>query len=338
MEKTAWNEAIVHLRYCRLIAHADPFVVTFAGVDYRVGFQDERFSSEKAYLITRIDGGTVEMRFLLWMSVYTGEDAIGSGEKIDSRFVWYRGDFDIKQVSLQRFLIAAERSQSRKWPRRKRELFDGALIYFSAAIRTGVNMMPTNLGLFALSLECLGNVKYGKRDAHYTFGNRQFLQYLTKRLAPLKRDEKTRAAVKDIQKRLQADIDLLNHLRNDFYGHSLLHLTKDRKELVRLLREWYRRNGATSTFANLSFQSERIRGDVQREAPALYKRGLRLNRLFIFLAIGLHAKIPFGTHDWRVLGDLRDEEQWEYGGGRITFRSGLVEPGHTAPIESEPHD
>lgn len=326
----ALNEKLVHLRYCRLVCRDQSFSVSFSGQEYLLSFQDARFATQKGYLITRVDGEPVESDFLLWLSVYLGEDAIAPHQEVDTRFVWYRGDLHLDQVQLQTFLVAAARARKRRWPRWKRDLFDMAIIYFSAAVRAGVNMMPITLGLFALSLECLGNVKYGKRDRHHTFGDKQFMRLLSNRLAPLKRDPAKRDAAKALQKRLAADIDLLNHLRNAFYGHSLLHLRQDRVRLVSLLKKWYLRNGHKGPFTNLSFRSTRVFDDVGRESDALYKLGLRLNRLFLFLAVGFLKSVPFATHDWHVLGDLRQGETTQYRGARVTATFGTA-PNATPP-------
>jgi hypothetical protein len=53
----------------------------------------------------------------------------------------------------------------------------------------------------------------------------------------------------------------------------------------------------------------------------LYKLGLRLNRLFLFLALGFSRSIPFATHDWRMLGDHRDGEESEHRGIKTTYTS-----------------
>jgi hypothetical protein len=99
----------------------------------------------------------------------------------------------------------------------------------------------------------------------------------------------------------------------------LLHLKKDRDRLIRELRAWQTRNGHTAKFAQLSFQAKRLRQDVVRESFALYKVGLRLNRLFLFLAIGFLRNIPFATHDWHILGDHRDGEDSEHCGIKMLF-------------------
>jgi hypothetical protein len=323
-QSSHFSEKVIHLRYCRIVAASETMPVRFEGVEYTLSFVDARFVPQKGFTINRASEGFIPPDFLLWLSLYIGEDAIDPFQEVDTRFVSERGDFRIDQDSLQQFLVAAERAKHRRWPRWKRELFDNALIYFSAAVRSGVNMMPLNLGFFALSLECLGNVRYGKRDRHFTFGEQHFLGTLTARLAKLKTDPVKKPGVKAFEKRLKADVQLLMHLRNAFYGHSLLHLRKDRSALVMELRKWATRYGYSRKVADLSFKSDDLKKGIVNKAFALYKLGLRLNRLFLFFALGFSRKVPFATHDFQILADHRNDEVSEFRGIRWRFNFSQV--------------
>ena len=313
------NEKIVHLRYCRLVSEVDAITLEFEGAQYRLVFADTRFAAQKGYVLERVDGQAISTNLLLWLSLYIGEDAIDPFQETDTRFNWHRGDFSIDGIHLQDFLDAAQRTQKRRWPKWRLALLENALMYSSAAIRSGLPQMPLTLGLFALSLECLGNVRHGKRDKHFTFGDNQFLNLLTARLVKLKQDPAKKDQVRAFERRLKADIDLLNALRNAFYGHSLLHLTSDRRRLPLLLQKWMLRYGHRRKFARLSIRVSRLKKDVMRESPALYKLGLRLNRLFIFLVLGIHRRVPFATHDFQYLGDHRDNELSEFRGMKMRF-------------------
>jgi hypothetical protein len=323
-QSSNFSEKVVHLRYCRIVAAGETVAVHFEGVEYTLSFVDTRFVLQKGFTVGRASEGFISPDFLLWLSLYIGEDAIDPFQEVDTRFVDQRGDFRIDQKSLQRFLTAAERAKHRRWPHWKRELFDNALIYFSTAVRSGVKMMPLNLGFFALSLECLGNVRYGKRDKHFTFGDQHFLGTLTARLAKLKADPAKKVGVKTFEKRLKADVRLLMHLRNAFYGHSLLHLKKDRSRLVTELREWAMRYGYQRKVANVSFKSDDLKKGIVSKAFALYKLGLRLNRLFLFFALGFSRNVPFATHDFHILADHRDDEESEFRGMRWKFNFNQV--------------
>ncbi len=310
---------IIHLRYCRVVSENDSFCVKFNGGEYKLSFKGKEYTEGKGFTITRIDAPLIDTDFLLWLSVYLGEDTVAPFQDVDTRFVWQRGDFPIRKQELTKFLIAAEKVKRRKWPKWKQDLFESAVLYYSSAIRSGINSMPINLGLFALSLECLGNVRYGKRDKHWTFGDRQFMAYLSARLAKPKKDITKKPKIKEFEKRLRRDIDLLNHIRNAFYGHSLLHLKEDRQRLLTQLRQWQVRSGRTKKFAELSFNISRLKNDVVRESFGLYKLGLRLNRLFLFLSLGISAKVPFASHDFHILGDLRNNEESEFRGMKSSF-------------------
>jgi hypothetical protein len=315
------HEKVCHLRYCRLSCEEESISVNFLGTEYQLKLIDSRFPPQKGLVVQRNDGDFIATDFLLWLSIYVGEDFLDPLQELDTRFVSQRGDFPLDTQHLRKFLATAGRALGRTWPLWKRDLFESSLLYYTAAVRSGVNLMPVNLGLFALSLECLGNVRYGKRAKHFTFGERQFLALLTAKLAKAKQDPTNKPAIKAFEKRLKSDIDLLNYMRNAFYGHSLLHLPQDRKRLVDELRSWMVRHGYPKSFASSSFKSSRLKEDIVRESFGLFKLGLRLNRLFIFLAIGLSSRVPFATHDFRISGDLRSGEESEFRGLRTKFIS-----------------
>jgi hypothetical protein len=327
--RAAPSRAVVHLRYCRLLTSVDTFALEFGTEKYLLRFRDAQFPDQKGYIVERIGDGPVGVDFLLWLSVYIGEDALDPFQEIDTRFVWHRGDFYLDKSDMQRFMAAAYKATTRKSPNWKRELFSNATLYFSAAIRSGVNMMPLNLGMFALSMECLGNARYGNSSKYSTFGERPFARMLSVRLAPLKQDPARKVDIRAFEKRLNLDIDLMHMLRNAFYGHSLLHRKPDRRKLLDALINWSMRNGHNVKFARVSFQSRRLRDDIIRESFGLYKLGLRLNRLFLFLALGFSRSIPFATHDWQILGDHRDGEESEYRGIKMSFSSSSTKSSDT---------
>lgn len=312
---------IVYLHYCRLISDAEKYCVHFDGIDYEIIFKNNDLPEFKSYIIKRRDGQSIQTNFLIWLSVYIGEDAVEPFPELDTRFVSLRGNFKINEKSLQRFLNAALRAERRKWPKWKQELFNDAIVYFSAAARAGINMMPLNIGLFALSLECLGNVKCGRQNKHWNFGDRKFINILIAKLARSKRNDTEKVEIRRFEKMLHADIHIVNALRNAFYGHSLLHMKEDKEKLVRDLREWMVRDGYSRKFANISFRKSRVRDDVVRESFALYKLGLRINRLFLFMVLGFSRSIPFASHDWTMLGDNSDGEIREFRGVKMTFQS-----------------
>lgn len=172
--------------------------------------------------------------------------------------------------------------------------------------------MPMNLGFYGMCLECLGNVVHGRRDKYHTLGEKRFLSLLHKRLARYKRGERTRIQAKLFQKLVVQDVELLHELRNAYYGHSLLHLPKDRKRLAGALRRWYGRHSKSKRFPQRSFRIETLEVGVRNAGPALYKLGLRLCRIFLWMMLGFSKPPPFASHDFSVLGDLRSGEKLKF--------------------------
>jgi hypothetical protein len=190
-------------------------------------------------------------------------------------------------------------------------------MYLSVAVGAGFNLMPMSLGFFGMCLECIGNAHHGHRDKYFTLGEKRFLTVLQNRLKRYKLNPTSRSFAKGFERVVRQDAELLHVLRNAFYGHSLMHLAKDRQEVTRAMRSLYRRYGLSARFTNISFQSRRIESDVTREGPALYKIGLRICRLFIFMMLGRTTRIPFATHDFQLIGDLREGERLLYPGGKV---------------------
>ncbi|MBL6458827.1 hypothetical protein JMJ55_26195 [Belnapia sp. T6] len=312
------NEKLIHLRYTTL-SNVSSIDFTWQGSDFQLVFEDSSIETGKSYLIKGPVTTFIPTELLLWLSVFVGEDAVDPHREKDTRLNRERGSFKISQKQLATFLFAAERMEQRKWPRWRRELFRNALIYYSVGVRSGVDMMPLNIGFFGLSLECIGNVRHGTRDKHYTLGDKRFKDYLTTRLARAKRDPAKRLMIKDFEKKFNADIDLINQMRNAFYGHSLLHLKDDRKRLLYSLRQWMTRGGHTCDFVNISFTLERLRDQVVTHSPALYKVGLRVNRIFLFLSLGIHKSIPFAEYDFQTVGDTSTPFVGEFRGMRVRF-------------------
>ncbi|TXN78990.1 hypothetical protein FV234_21885 [Methylobacterium sp. WL8] len=312
------HEKLVHLRYTNL-TNTQQIQILWEGSLFEILFSGANFETGKACLLRGPANALIPANLLLWLSVYVGEDAVDPFRSKDTRFNHERGSFQIQTKTLEKFLRAAKRMEERRWPQWRLELSRNALMYYSVAVRSGFNMMPLNIGFFGLSLECLGNVRHGKRNKHYTLGDQHFNRYLTARLARDKRDPLKKADVKRFEKKFHADVDLIHQLRNAFYGHSLLHLAADRKKLVLALRDWAVRNGHSEKFANISFTPGRLRDQVVTNSHALYKVGLRVNRIFLFLALGIHRDIPFAEYDFSTLADMSRPVVGEFKGIRFEF-------------------
>ena len=109
-QSSNFSEKVVHLRYCRIVAADETMTVRFEGVEYTLSFVDARFVPQKGFVVGRASQDVITPDFLLWLSLYIGEDAIDPFQEVDTRFVNTRGDFRIDQKSLQQFFAAAERA------------------------------------------------------------------------------------------------------------------------------------------------------------------------------------------------------------------------------------
>lgn len=302
------GKKIVHLKYCRVVSENKIFCFYYLETPYKLIFESKSFDNEKGVIIENETQEQVDTDLLLWLSVYFGEDFLAPLQEEDTRFCNTRGDFEFNVGAFNKFLRAIEKMPPKSFPKWKQQLFDKAITYYSVGIRSGINMMPLTIGFFAMTLECIGNIRYGKRNKHHTLGEKRFLELINTRLKRYKQNESYKESAKSFQKLVIQDVDLMHKVRNAYYGHSMLHLQKDRQQLTDVLRTWYLRSGHGKKFTNISFRTSRIDDDITREAHGLYKVGLRTSRLFIFMLLGFTKSIPFATHDYLPIGDMHKTE------------------------------
>lgn len=301
------NEKLSHFKYCEIVYPEDKRIeFEFKGNEYLLDFSDSRVGENAGYLVQRNTNEPIDSALLLWLSLYFGEDALDPEAEEDNRFTHTRGDFVLKTDQFHKFIQKVEKFPLKSHAKWKQDLVENALSYYSCALRSSVNLMPLNIGFFAMVLECLGNAYYGKRDKYFTLGDKHFKNIIKTRLKMYKKSTNFKQSTRDFEKYIDKEIEVIHLIRNAFYGHSLLHLKKDRDELVAVLREWYCRNGHSKKFANISFHPRRIDDDIQREAFGLYKVGLKLSRLLFFYFIGYSRHVPFATHDFSTIGKSRE--------------------------------
>lgn len=302
------NEKLSHFKYCEFgKIEFDEIQFYYKNDKYIINFLDPRVGKNIGYSVTRLNNKSVDSTLLLWLSLFFGEDALDPEAEEDNRFISTRGTFDFKKDQFLIFINKIEKYPCKSHTKWKQELIEKALLYYSAAVRSSVNLMPLNIGFFAMSLECLGNAYYGKRDDYFTLGHKSFKKIINARLKRYKKSLNYKSSTKDFEKYLDKEIEVVHLIRNAYYGHSLLHLKEDRDKLVATLIEWYTRNGHSKKFSRISFKSNRIDTDLQREAFALYKVGLKLNRLLFFYFIGYSRNIPFATHDFSTIGNNKNK-------------------------------
>jgi len=301
------NEKLSHFKYCEIGSiESDEIDFEYKGDKYLICFSDPRVGKNAGYLIKRISNNSVDITLLLWLSLFFGEDALNPESEEDDRFISTRGEFNFKKDQFLGFIKKIEKYPCQSHAKWKQALVEKALLYYSCAICSSVNLMPLNIGFFAMTLECLGNAYYGKRDKYFNLGDKSFKKIINTRLKRYKKNTNYRPRTKEFEKYIEKEIEVIHLIRNAYYGHSLLHLKKDRDKLVETLIEWYARNGHSKKFSKLSFKSSRIDKDIQREAFGIYKIGLKLSRLLFFYFIGYSGNIPFATHDFFTIGKHRD--------------------------------
>lgn len=297
-----FNEHIVHLKYTSILSDKNTIPFLWQGNNYELHFEQTSPNPSCELKVLRQQYDAVDVNLLSWLSLYFGEDVLNPYQRPDKRFVFSRGDLVFKKDTFKKFINVAQTLPHKSYPKWRQEILKRALSYYLMAIRAGVNFMPVNLGLFALSIECLSNVYYGKRDKYFNLGTSKYGDLIAKKFERYKKNSKYKESFRNFEKKLTKDLELLKLFRNYYYGHSLTHQEKERKSLMIALRLWYERNGHDKKFSKLSFDDKRLNHDIAREAHALYKVGLRLNRLIFFYYLGLIRNLPFGDYDFITIG------------------------------------
>jgi hypothetical protein len=281
---------------------------SYLGTTYELHFQGEQFREGCGLIIKRCTEGSIERvhsSLLLWLTVYFGEDLVTPNLVPDPIQTFSRGTFAFEPTFFDRFIRAAARFPGRSHAKWRQALFRRSLLYFRAAITAGFPFMPLNLGFFGMCLECIGNFYHGRRKDYFTLGDMRFLAIMRARLKRYKQKDSTKAQVRQFERRIIQDIQVVHALRNAYYGHSLLHKVQDRKELAFKLRALLGRQVRDARFVRASFPIRRLEDGITSSLPMLYKVGLRVCRLFIFHLLGFVRRLPFATHDFSVIGDFQ---------------------------------
>jgi hypothetical protein len=290
----------VHLRYSAIVPSASVVRLEWRGHNYKLIF-DEGDSSENRML--KLASGrfaSSHSQLLTWLSVYFGEDFLNPNQTPDYRRCHLRGKLYLDCGHLQQFLKRAEKLPFKSHPLWRSELLDLSLSYYLVALGAGINYMPVTLGLFAVSIEALVNAYIGSREEYKTLGRKPFEELLRARLVRYVGTSHEPWA-KSFQQRIEADLALLTAVRNYTYGHSLIHTPKNRDRLCKELRDWYKRNGLSSKFSEISFPKRKLRVSLAAgNALGLFKVGLFLNRLLIFWYLGYVVSVPFAEKDLRI--------------------------------------
>lgn len=226
---------------------------------------------------------------LNWLSVWLGEDAFPVRSYTGDERPTMRGAIEFDAARMQAFLDHVD-GWSRaylndKW---KKACLDAAFGYFCEGIAAGLPMTPATEGVFATSIETLGNVWKFCPIAHRGFGKKHGPQGIF-------------ADWPDHSQRvwLNADLSLLIKMRNVCGAHFGLHQAHERRELSRLLREWMERHGCSSEFAATSFTENRLLDELQINAHSLYKTALTLARASFFAVTESWDHFTMAPRDFR---------------------------------------
>lgn len=309
----------IHFKHCKLIAASKKLTFKYNGTMYELELVSENFDAGKGVILRNLSNEMINTQLLIWLSVYIGEDFIELNQKIDTRHSNNRGEFKLVVSDLENFLRATERASSRSYPKWKKRLFEHTINYYCVALRSGVEMMPLTMGFFGMSMECVGNLVYGKNDNYFTLGKFSFNKMINTRFSRYKKSATHRADIKRWQSYINSDTKLVHVLRNAYYGHSLMHLKKDRTEVVSELRNWLVRAGHTKKDAAWWIKLDRLETDIQMQAAPLYKVGLRSSRLLIFMLLGFSTSIPFAEFDYLSMMPFPKGEPIHFDGMSITI-------------------
>lgn len=314
----SFDATVVHFKHCRVACAVPNIDFEFQGAPYLLVLSSSEFDTNKGALVRRTDGSPSDSELLVWLSVYFGEDFVDPRQTMDTRQCHNRGLFQLKVEHLKRFLKSVERALGKRQAKWKKRLFDDAVRYYSVALRSGLNMMPLTIGFFGMSMECVGNYVYGNKSSYMTLGNFSFNKLINMRFKRYKSMPKLRDFTKKWQKYIKADASLVHNIRNAYYGHSLLHLAKDRKSLATELKDWLVRAGYSKRDADFWIKPHRLDMDIQIQAAPLYKVGLRSARLLIFLLLGFSRSIPFAEYDYLPFSPLPKGESMKFDGMTVT--------------------
>jgi hypothetical protein len=314
-----FKKTINHFKHCRIENPENVVNFDFFGNKYELRFSSASFDLGKGAVLSSLSDLSIDQELLVWLSVFFGEDFTEPFQKMDTRNSSNRGNFDVDEKLLQKFLNAASRSINRISPKWKKSLMDDVLRYYVVGLRSGLSMMPLTLGFFGLSMECVGNLVSNQKIKYHTLGGFAFNKLINKRFERHKKNSKNSEDFKRWQKLINSDSAMIHAIRNAVYGHSMLHLQKERKNIVELLRNWLVRGGATKKTANFWFKSDRLELDLQVMAAPLYKVGLRSSRLLIFMLLGFSSSIPFAEDDYLPIGRRIPNEPMKFNDMTITL-------------------
>src|SRR5438552_53072 len=173
----------IHLRYCSILPAEPVISLKWRGSNYELDFSATNRPERVSFMLNcPSECHSNEGQLVRWLSIFFGEDISNPRQIEDSRFCFVRGRMHVDGESLRRFLNRAERVPFKSYPKWRKELLDHSLNYYIAAVGAGLNLMPVTLGLFAVSIEGLGNAYRGDRKNYRTLGQKPCSEIISSRL------------------------------------------------------------------------------------------------------------------------------------------------------------
>jgi hypothetical protein len=232
-------------------------------------------------------GYTVDPDLLNWISVYLGEDVFPVRARLGFARPDLRGQFTFDIENLRSFLGQAEAwcktNLTDKW---RKSCLDYAFGYFCTALAVNLSAALPSVTLFATTLETLANTASFSSARHLKLSGKDGPHTMFSNIKN-----------SNIRGRLTADVELLIKLRNTVGAHFGLHQERERAKLTNSLRNWMRRRGCTTEFADFSFLPDRLLDDLARSAHSLFLTGLTTTRACFFSLIDALRLMPFATGD-----------------------------------------
>lgn len=274
----------------------------FRDNNYILNFEDDKIEKSHGFILKNIDNNKIDDYLLRCLMIYFGENIIKNDE-IDTFYSFTRGTFTFKEKQFIKIIHKLENFPYPSYPLWKKRLIFQAIRYYELGVTNGINLMPINIGFFALSIECIANAYYGKTDKYYELGNNYINNLILTRLKKYKINNKYRVSAKKLEKRLQIEVDILRELRNFYYAHSFSHIKKERIQIANKLKKWAIQYGLNPLLANAFFKENNFEWGLHMQKHNLYNLGLRINRMMIFFLIGFTNSIPFASHDFNLNGE-----------------------------------
>ncbi|HBK4691823.1 TPA: hypothetical protein LLS49_004967, partial [Serratia marcescens] len=281
----------------------------FKGRVYLIDFNDDRVEKGYGYCVKSIDGNHVEWILLQWLTLYFGESADDPYAVRNNTYFLERGYQVFDKKVFLKFMVKVSKFPFSSYPEWRNELLRKSLAMYCVGVRLSVDYMPITVGCFALSIEGLSNAYLNDRHKYKMLGSKPYKKLINKRLMRLKRSKKNGEEARRFSKYIEQEIDVITEIRNAYYGHTLMHSTKERNKLISVMDTWAVKHGwdrkNSKRKAYRSSMAEKNLGGVH--SGPICKLSMNTNRLLFFFYFNLIRDLPFTEHDFTLFGANSNE-------------------------------